>query len=819
MEVRVQTRKQTTAFVILGPVLLCALSFANNAIAGDNVVTLPTASASAALDYDPDADEALYLLVSINGREVGLIAEFSLSLQSSRMSAQRSELEGIGIAAPRTLGRIVFLDEIPEFAFVYDVPSQSILITAQGATLIPVEISARPKTDLPATQSGVGLLLNYRATANLGEDIFSDGFQAKQTFVALDMRAYAPFGVLTSTGALALALDDLGAAEFTRYDTFFTISSPSRIITMTAGDFTTAGLAWARPVRLGGLQVRRDFSLRNDVVTSPLLSFSGAAVVSSSIDVGAVVPSSIDVYVDNIRAYSGAVPAGPFNLSDVPMITSGGEAVFVLRDAGGNEQTTTVPFFATQNLLSAGTFDFAFAVGKPRADYGGSTTSYATATARSISLRYGLSNRLTLGGHAESVNDLRMGGFGVDVALFNRAELTVAGGASVNGPAQGQFFFGALRTEVAGVGLRLSTRRTFGDFQDLASDGLHSLAGNGDTAASPAVARSVQDALSLAFPVVGDDGTMGVTLVHVERAGLTNTILSMSYAQPLPWAAASVRVSGFQDLAGDGGTGMSVGLSMPLGPKGYASANLRQDRGGRVNTTASLSHTADRAAGSYGYRADLSEQSRALGATYQTAIGRADLGLRDNGQGTSASATFDGALVLSGGGLFAGNRITDSFAIVDVGVPDIPVSLNNREVARTGASGKTLLSDLQSYRINRVSVDPLALPLDSYIDATAINVVPARRAGVVVNLRGQSGTAALVVIRDTAGDFLTPGTMIRLTGSQQDFTVGYDGEVWIEGLGARNRITAQTGGAPCQAEFTFAAQSGAQVYIEGVACR
>ncbi|MBR2658005.1 MAG: fimbrial biogenesis outer membrane usher protein [Loktanella sp.] len=804
-----QTRRQTTAFVIAGPMLLYALSFAHTAMADDDVVTLPTAASTATLDYDPDADEALYLLVSINGRDVGLIAEFALSLQSSRMSAQRSELEGIGIAAPHALGSIVFLDEIPEFAFVYDVPSQSILITAQGATLISVEISARPQTDLPASQSGVGLLLNYRATVNLGDDFFSDGFEAKQTFVALDMRAYAPFGVLTSTGALALALDDADPAEFTRYDTFFTISSPSRIITMTAGDITTSGLAWTRPVRLGGLQIRRDFSLRNDVVTSPLLSFSGAAAV----------PSSIDVYVDNIRAYSGSVPAGPFNLSDVPMITSGGEAVFILRDAGGNEQTSTVAFYATQDLLSAGTFDFALEVGKPRTGYGGPTTSYATATARSVSLRYGLSDRLTLGGHAEAVNDLRMGGFGLDVALFNRAELTLAGGASVNRTAQGLLFFGALRTEVAGVGLRFSTRRTFGNFQDLASDGMRSLADDSEAVINPSTASTARDALSLTFPMVGNDGTMGVTLVHVERAGLTGTILSMSYAQPLPWAAASFQINGFHDLAGDGSTGVSVGLSMPLGPKGYASANLRQDRSGQLNTTASLSRMADRSAGSYGYRADLSEQSRALAATYQTAHGRADLGLRDTGQGTRASATFEGALVLSGGGVFAGNRITDSFAIVDVGVPDIPVSLNNREVARTGASGKTLLSDLQSYRINRVSVDPLALPLDSYLDATAMNVVPARRAGVMVNLRGKSGTAALVVIRDTAGNFLTPGTMIRLTGTQQDFAVGYDGEVWIEGLGARNRITARTDGTTCQAEFTFTAQQGAQVYIEGVECR
>lgn len=776
--------------------LASAMCFAWPALA-DTALTLTDTTS----DYDPAVDEALYLLVTVNGRASGVIAEFALSRQSARMSAPRSELEAISIAAPSHLGSIVFLDEIPDFAFVYDAPSQTMQIMAQGATLIPVEISARPKTDLPSAQSGVGLLLNYRATATLGDDVLSDGFKPERAFMALDMRAYAPIGVLTSTGALSFALDDAGASTFNRHDTFFTISSTSHMLTLTAGDFTTAGLAWTRPVRLGGIVVRRDFSLRDNIVTSPLLSFSGTATV----------PSSIDVYVDNVRAYSGSVAAGPFNLSDVPLITSGGEAVFILRDEGGNEQTTTVPFFATQNLLSAGTVDFAVAVGHGRQDFGRQTTSYADATAQSISLRYGLTDKVTLGGHAEAVNDLRMGSLGIDLALFDRAEVTLAGGASVHGAAQGWFFFGALRTDIGGVGLRVSTRRTFEDFNDLASDTL-SLAG-------PAATRTAQDALSLAVPTFANDGTLGVSLVHVARAGRTNSILSMSYAQPLPWGAASLRTNGFHDLAGDGGTGVSVGVSMPLGAKGYASANLRRDRSGQMTSSAGLSRMAERTAGNYGYRADLSAQSRALGAIYQTAYGRADLDLRDSGQGARATARFEGALVLSGGGLLPGNPINDSFAVVNVGVPDVPVSLNNREVARTSASGKTLLSGLQSYRINRISVDPLALPLDFYLDATAMNVVPARRAGVMVNLRGQSGAAALVVIRDTAGDFLTPGTMIRLTGTQQDFTVGYDGEVWIEGLGARNRITAQTDGTTCQAEFTFAARPGAQIYIEGVECR
>lgn len=49
-------------------------------------------SDTATTDYDPDTDEALFLLVSINGNEIGRIARFALSQETQRMSAQRSDL-------------------------------------------------------------------------------------------------------------------------------------------------------------------------------------------------------------------------------------------------------------------------------------------------------------------------------------------------------------------------------------------------------------------------------------------------------------------------------------------------------------------------------------------------------------------------------------------------------------------------------------------------------------------------------------------------------------------------------------------------------
>jgi len=770
----------------------------------------PVPPSDQAASYNPDNDEALFLLVLINGRDIGLIGEFAMSLDTQRMTARRDALDGIGIAAPSALGQTVHLDQIPGLSFVYDAPSQTIRITAQGLARSPVELSAVPKHDLPDTQTGFGVVLNYRVTANLGDNIFDDGFQAEDVFASLDLRAFTPLGVLSTTGTISARMNDAGSADLRRLDTFFTVSNPGQMLTLTAGDFTTTGPSWARPVRLGGVQIRRDFSLREDVVTSPLLSFSGSPAV----------PSSIDVYVDNIRAYSGAVDAGPFNLTNVPMITNAGEATFVLRDAGGNETTTVVPFFATQNLLAKGMLDFSIEAGRPRLSHGEGQPSYGQDTAAAVSLRYGLSSGLTVEGHAEYLNDLKMAGIGVHAVVLNRAEVTLAGGKSVDGPATGSFLFGALRTEVGGIGIRFSTRRNFSDYRDLAT--APSLRGSesGSLPASVPLAGSVtaMDALALNFPILADGGRFGLSLINSVRTERRNTILSASYTRALS-GAGSYHINAFKDVSGDGGIGLAVGLSIPLDGARHASARVQRDRNGRSDLVASLSKSADRKPGSYGYRADLSQQNGLLGATYQTGYGRADAVLRNSVQGTSASATFDGAFALAGGGLFATNRVHDGFAVVDVGSPDVAVSLNNREVARTGPFGKAFVPDLRSYRRNRISINPLELPLDANIAATAMNVVTARRSGATLDFDGKPDAAALVVIRTTAATFLPPGSEVRLRGSSEVFVVGYDGEVWITGLSPRNQITAQTTQGDCSAAFAYVKRPEEQVYIDGVTCR
>lgn len=55
-------------------------------------------------------------------------------------------------------------------------------------------------------------------------------------------------------------------------------------------------------MRLGGVQVQTNFALRPDLVTLPIPALFGSAAV----------PSTRDVYTQNVKTYTGSVPAGPF---------------------------------------------------------------------------------------------------------------------------------------------------------------------------------------------------------------------------------------------------------------------------------------------------------------------------------------------------------------------------------------------------------------------------------------------------------------------------------------------------------------------------
>ena len=121
-------------------------------------------------------------------------------------------------------------------------------------------------------------------------------------------------------------------------------------LTFEGGDLVTRTLPWAGSVRLGGFQISRDFSVRPDIVTYPLPTFSGSAAV----------PSSVDLFVNGNHATSGSVDPGPFTLGDVPYVNGAGEAVVVTTDAQGRRVATSTQFYVANTLLRRGLDELGF---------------------------------------------------------------------------------------------------------------------------------------------------------------------------------------------------------------------------------------------------------------------------------------------------------------------------------------------------------------------------------------------------------------------------------------------------------------------------
>src|SRR5690606_18348765 len=99
---------------------------------------------------------------------------------------------------------------------------------------------------------------------------------------------------------------------------------------------------------------------------------------------------------------------------------------------------------------------------------------------------------------------------------------------------------------------------------------------------------------------------------------------------------------------------------------------------------------------------------------------------------TTAYANANGGLVFVRGHAYAMRRIDDAFGVVDTsGFAGIPVRLENRIIGETDDNGLMLVSRLNAWQANRISIDPLDLPANIRLGDTVIDAVPRRRSGTL----------------------------------------------------------------------------------------
>ncbi|MGH6859586.1 MAG: fimbria/pilus outer membrane usher protein [Phyllobacterium sp.] len=761
----------------------------------------------------------LYLEVLINDEPTKLIGAFR-QLPDGGLSAMPDELRDVGLEpqdGAREADGSIRLDRLADVEYRLEAETQKLYIStvneARSARMI--DVKPQPDKERPAPQAGYGAVLNYSLFAS-SDDLMQKDIEPFQGISGgFDARFFSPFGTLNQSFTANASEGDLEGVR--RLNTTYSYSDPQRLVTYRAGDFITGGLPWTRPVYLGGMQIQRNFALRSDLVTLPVPVLSGTAAV----------PSTLEVYTQNVKTYSGAVSSGPFQLTNFPVFSGRGEAQIVLRDTLGRETRTTVPFYSSSLLLRQGLFDFSGEVGFPRRNYGTRSNDYDNDLMGVATARYGVTDWLTLEGHVEGGIDLLNGGVGAAFPLGSLGVASLAAAGSSHEGDTGLLVNGSVELSYRDYTLFARMQHTFADYDDIASisaeDALFQVFDPGGiTTFSARVPRTLaQVTLSTPGPFERSNLNFSYTQLDMDR-GDDSSIAGISYSQSV-FRNSSFYATAFTDLERSDSFGIYAGLTIPFGNDISVSTGYEHTPDG-PGAFVDVAKSERLEEGSHGWRLRTREGDvpvRSASASYRGRYARVEGSVQQIDDAVRVNAQIDGAIAVAGGGVFASNRIDDAFAVVNVGAPDVDVSYENRPVGRTNGGGRILVPNLKSYEPNTVAIDPVNLPVDASIGSTRNVVVPADRSGVVIDFNVSSSTAAaLVSLVDTAAQPLQAGLGGHLEGSQEQFVIGYDGEAYISGLGAANRITVDLlDGKACQASFPYRARPGSQVKIRNVVCR
>jgi outer membrane usher protein len=750
------------------------------------------------------------LETKVNGANSGLIVSYR-KLADGRFGARRQDLNEIRVVPPGAGSGDDFvpLDSIPGLSYVYDEALQTISITVVADSLRRETLVAYDtEKTAPEASTTTGAVINYGLFSTFDQSSFGRYAMLDGTTLSLDGRLFGEWGTFENSGII-------GSNDFEslRLQSTWSYSLQDSLVTFNAGDVVSGGLPWTRPIRMGGFQMRRNFGVRPDLITRPLPSLSGSAAV----------PSTVDVYVNNIRTYSRDIPSGPFTISNIPVVTGGGTARVVVRDASGRETVTEAPFYSSPDLLRKSVFDFSVEAGTARLNYGVESNDYDNELIAMASARFGYSDGLTISGHAEAGAGLFNGGAGLTAKLGSIGVASLALSASTYDGGTGAQIYGAFESRLGRVFFNARGQYAFGDYRDLASLSFNSF----DNYFLPFSALTLLPPKSLAFvsagvPLEALGGSLSFSFLH--RASFENdefNIANVGYSQRLR-ENVTLHASAFKDLTEDDHMGAFVGLSVSLGNRSLAAASYDYDRDGSAGTVI-YSKSADNKPGSFGWQVRDTEGRRSVRQASVDYIGSK---VRMRGHVAQAddlvagSFYADGAVAVTADGMYTSRRIDDSFAIVETGAPDVEVSHENRVVGRTDENGRILVPSLRAWEVNKITINPDDMPATVQTPETRVKAVPRARSAVKVKFDLKpTTTAALVTVRDESGKFVAAGFTGRHVGSGTEFVVGYDGQIYLENLSSNNQIEIDLDGRTCRAEFQFTPEADTQTAIDGVVCK
>lgn len=638
-------------------------------------------------------------------------------------------------------------------------------------------ISASSFAPIQVNRPSPGGFLNY----DLSGQMLSSGTANTTSGGIFEGAVFNKYGVGTSEVLMNYSNN---STKIIRLGTNWTNDQPEKMRSWRFGDsFTNSGI-WGQSVGFGGIQLASNFGTQPSFVPFPLPSMSGTAVL----------PTTIDLYANNILVGKEGVQNGPFDLANIPVVNGYGQLTVVSTDLLGRQQAVSLPYYMSTALLKPGLHQYSFEVGFIRNNLGVSSSDYGHLAFVGTD-DVGLSDNLTGEWRTEAMSNQQTLGLGANYIWSTLGVVTAAVAASRSnimghgGLAELGFVHQANNHWSYGFNAQVTSH----NFQELAYQS-GNLAPSIQSQAFVGISLSKGRALGFSYTLQKNRNQENVSIANV------------SYSQTLfkTWsvnATALTNVGGVENKAVylTLSKALDTNTSLNMGTNSQSGDSLTQ---GYAQLNRALSHGPG-----YGYdlfigAGDNSNQYQAS-VSAQNDVGTYSLGAANlNGQqGFSAEAS--GSIVYLGRPYLT-RDVTNSFGLVQLGYPNVRVYQFNQEVATTDTDGNALIPNLIAYQNNPIRIEPRDLPFDAEVNQTEANVVPYLRSGIFIPFAVKQANAATMIVTDRQQKFIPAGATVTLSGSSDEFIVGEEGQIYLTGLATNNRVSIQWEGHLCGFEVIYA---------------
>lgn len=529
----------------------------------------------------------------------------------------------------------------------------------------------------------------------------------------------------------------------TRNSTYWQTDFPSTMTSLIIGDANPMIGSWGGSQAYAGLQYGSNEALR------PATFFTATPIISGSVNV----PTTADILLNGAQTNQIDLPAGNFNLYNLPIMNGDGSITVNLKNPDGDGyQSYTLPYYTSPRVLTNTTYLYQYNVGAPQlnASSGFNTSGYSFNDLTAATQHFiGITNEYTLELRAEAQqNAFANIGMAHNNTWFNKFATSVFGAVSQSESGYGGLAGFSISRQSSlpnTFGLGYNAKYMTNNFNQLGMI-------NGPT----------YDFQQTVFANYNSSSGFNVAIGYSNNSAITDSSQMQLYNMTLNWQIIKnlLLTSSTSYTSSVGVNTFSSSLNAAYVLSGASAINagyLYNNSGDDSSNQYQLGYTYQSPSNLWGYNVGGQYNDQSLADPTALTAGGYYLFKNFNANGSANytnnknygyGASISGNAVIGANGLSLGQYSNLSFIIVSVGgIPNVGVKVNGTIMGSTDRNGYFVVPNVAAYLPQTVSINVNDLPFNVELDSTEKRVVAPLNGGARVVFNPVKYIPAMALLR------------------------------------------------------------------------